>query len=96
MMHSDWIEILIGTTVGACPLLLDFFKRRGDFCTAAFEATFSPPISANSRFELFAFLSMLTMPIFFNDQLSWHCPLAVFCHSGLCRVGADPGEGAFH
>ncbi len=78
MMHSDWIEVLIGTSfwglipfAGALVAAWYYLIRciRSDIFTAE---------QRQMALELFALLGMLTMHSFFNDELSWHCPVLYF------------------
>lgn len=93
MMHSDWVEVLIGTSFwGVIP-----------FAAALLAAWWFLGVGIrNERFthdqrqlalELFAILGMLTMHSFFNDELSWHAPLLYFCTLGYAefvRVNRKP------
>jgi O-antigen ligase len=85
MMHSDWIEVLIGTSFwGVIPFA-------GALIAAwwfLFRCIRSKAFSLDQRqlaLELFALLGMLTMHSFFNDELSWHCPLLYFAILGYAE-----------
>ncbi len=78
MMHSDWIEVLIGTSFWgiipfAAALLMAWWYLYRCIRSDAFSAD-----QRQLALELFALLGMLTMHSFFNDELSWHCPLLYF------------------
>jgi O-antigen ligase len=85
MMHSDWIEILIGTSFwGLIPFAAALFAA----WWLLYKCIRSDAFSADQRqlaLELFALLGMLTMHSFFNDELSWHCPLLYFAILGYAE-----------
>lgn len=85
MMHSDWIEILIGTSIwGLIPFAAALFAA----WYYLFRCIRSDRFSGDQRqlaLELFALLGMLTMHSFFNDELSWHCPLLYFAILGYAE-----------
>ncbi len=85
MMHSDWIEVVIGTSFWglipfAAALILTWWYLirciRSDIFTAE---------QRQLAIELFALLGMLTMHSFFNDELAWHCPLLYFAILGYAE-----------
>lgn len=85
MMHSDWIEVVIGTSFWglipfAAALILTWWYL--------FRCIRSPVFTPEQRqlaVELFALLGMLTLHSFFNDELSWHCPLLYFAILGYAE-----------
>jgi len=85
MMHSDWIEVLLGTSFWglipfAAALLAAWFYL--------FRCMRSPIFTPQQRqlaLELFALLGMLTLHSFFNDELAWHCPLLYFAILGYAE-----------
>jgi hypothetical protein len=85
MMHSDWIEILIGTSFWG---LIPFTAALVAAWWYLFRCIRSDVYTADQRqlaLELFALLGMLTMHSFFNDELSWHCPLLYFAILGYAE-----------
>jgi hypothetical protein len=85
MMHSDWVEILIGTSVwGLIPFAAALFATWWLLYRCIRSAAFTPD-QRQLALELFALLGMLTMHSFFNDELSWHCPLLYFAILGYAE-----------
>ncbi len=85
MMHSDWIEILIGTSFwGLIPFAAALFAAWWLLYKCIRSDSFSPD-QRQLALELFALLGMLTMHSFFNDELSWHCPLLYFAILGYAE-----------
>jgi len=85
MMHSDWIEILIGTSIWG---LIPFTAALVAAWWYLFRCIRSDRFNSDQRqfaLELFALLGMLTMHSFFNDELSWHCPLLYFAILGYAE-----------
>jgi len=85
MMHSDWIEILIGTSIwGLIPFAGALIAAWWYLYRCIKSDVFSPD-QRQLALELFALLGMLTMHSFFNDELSWHCPLLFFAILGYAE-----------
>ncbi len=85
MMHSDWIEILIGTSIwGLIPFAGALIAAWWYLYRCIRSDVFSPD-QRQLGLELFALLGMLTMHSFFNDELSWHCPLLYFAILGYAE-----------
>jgi O-antigen ligase len=85
MMHSDWIEVLIGTSFwGLIPFAGALIAAWWYLYRCIRSNTFSPD-QRQLALELFALLGMLTMHSFFNDELSWHCPLLYFAILGYAE-----------
>jgi len=85
MMHSDWIEILIGTSIWG---IIPFAGALIAAWWYLFRCIRSDRFGDDQRqlaLELFALLGMLTMHSFFNDELSWHCPLLYFAILGYAE-----------
>jgi hypothetical protein len=85
MMHSDWIEVLIGTSFWG---LIPFAGALIAAWWYLYRCIRSDVFSRDQRqlaLELFALLGMLTMHSFFNDELSWHCPLLYFAILGYAE-----------
>lgn len=85
MMHSDWIEILIGTSIWG---LIPFAGALIAAWYYLFRCIRRDVYTSDERqlaLELFALLGMLTMHSFFNDELSWHCPLLYFAILGYAE-----------
>jgi O-antigen ligase len=85
MMHSDWVEILIGTSVwGLIPFAAALFAAWWLLYRCIRSGAFTPD-QRQLALELFALLGMLTLHSFFNDELSWHCPLLYFAILGYAE-----------
>jgi O-antigen ligase len=85
MMHSDWIEVLIGTSFWG---LIPFAGALIAAWWYLYRCIRSKAFGDDQRqlaLELFALLGMLTMHSFFNDELSWHCPLLYFAILGYAE-----------
>jgi O-antigen ligase len=85
MMHSDWIEILIGTSIwGLIPFAAALIAAWW-FLFRCVGSDHYQPEHRQLALELLAILGMLTMHSFFNDELSWHCPLLYFSILGYAE-----------
>ncbi|HEY3975347.1 MAG TPA: O-antigen ligase family protein [Candidatus Sulfotelmatobacter sp.] len=85
MMHSDWIEVLIGTSFwGIIPFAGALIAAWWYLYRCIRSDVFSPD-QRQLALEMFALLGMLTMHSFFNDELSWHCPLLYFAILGYAE-----------
>lgn len=85
MMHSDWVEILIGTSFwGVIPFAGALIAAWWLLIVAIRRKSFSPE-QRQLALECFALLSMLTVHSFFNDELSWHVPLLYFAILGYAE-----------
>jgi len=85
MMHSDWIEVLIGTSFwGLIPFAAALIAAWWYLYRCIRSEIFTPD-QRQLALELFALLGMLTMHSFFNDELSWHCPLLYFSILGYAE-----------
>ncbi len=85
MMHSDWIEVLLGTSFWG---LIPFAAALIAAWWYLFRCMRSPIFTPEQRqlaLELFALLGMLTLHSFFNDELAWHCPLLYFAILGYAE-----------
>ncbi|HLZ43904.1 MAG TPA: O-antigen ligase family protein [Candidatus Sulfotelmatobacter sp.] len=85
MMHSDWIEVLIGTSFwGLIPFAAALIAA-WYFLFRCIRSDVFTPDQRQLALEMFALLGMLTMHSFFNDELSWHCPLLYFAILGYAE-----------
>jgi O-antigen ligase len=85
MMHSDWIEVLIGTSIwGLIPFAGALFAAWYYLYRCIRSSNFTRD-QRQLALELFALLGMLTMHSFFNDELAWHCPLLYFSILGYAE-----------
>jgi len=85
MMHSDWIEILIGTSIwGLIPFTAALLAAWW-YLFRCIRSDHYLPEQRQLALELFGLLGMLTMHSFFNDELSWHCPLLYFAILGYAE-----------
>lgn len=86
MMHSDWIEIVIGTSFwglipfvaalgGAWYLLIRCLRDKRMFTVE----------QRQLAMELLAVLALLTLHSFFNNELAWHVPLMYFATLGYAE-----------
>jgi hypothetical protein len=82
MMHSDWVEILIGTSLwGLVPFAVGLLAAWWFLLRAVGSHRYRPE-QRQLALELLAILGMLTLHSFFNDELSWHAPLLYFAILG--------------
>jgi len=85
MMHSDWIEVLIGTSFwGIIPFAGALIAAWWFLARCIRSGAFGPD-QRQLALEFFALLGMLTVHSFFNDELSWHCPLLYFAILGYAE-----------
>jgi hypothetical protein len=85
MMHSDWIEVAIGTSFwGIIPFAGALIAAWWMLIKCIRSNVFSPE-QRQLALECFALLGMLTVHSFFNDELSWHCPLLYFAILGYAE-----------
>jgi hypothetical protein len=85
MMHSDWIEILIGTSFwGIIPFAAALLAAWWMLIVCIRSNVFSAE-QRQLALECFALLGVLTLHSFFNDELSWHCPLLYFAILGYAE-----------
>jgi O-antigen ligase/polysaccharide polymerase Wzy-like membrane protein len=78
MMHSDWIEVVIGTSFwGLIPFAAALILTWWYLFRCIRNPIFTPE-QRQLAIELFALLGLLTLHSFFNDELAWHCPLLYF------------------
>ena len=85
MMHSDWIEVAIGTSFwGLIPFAAALITAWWMLIACIRSNAFSPE-QRQLALECFALLGMLTVHSFFNDELSWHCPLLYFAILGYAE-----------
>jgi O-antigen ligase len=85
MMHSDWIEVVIGTSFWG---IIPFAAALIAAWYYLIRAIRSPRFTLDQRqlaLECLALLGMLTLHSFFNDELSWHCPLLYFAILGYAE-----------
>jgi O-antigen ligase len=85
MMHSDWIEVAIGTSFwGLIPFAGALIAAWWLLIKCIRSNAFSPE-QRQLGLECLALLCMLTLHSFFNDELSWHCPLLYFMILGYAE-----------
>ena len=78
MMHSDWIEILIGTSFWGIIPFAGALLAAWWFLFRCIRSERFLPEQRQLALECLGLLGMLTLHSFFNDELSWHCPLLYF------------------
>jgi O-antigen ligase len=92
MMHSDWIEVAIGTSFwGIVPFAAALFCAWYYLIRAIRSDRFTRD-QRQLALECFALLGMLTLHSFFNDELSWHCPLLYFAILGYAEFTRTRGK----
>jgi O-antigen ligase len=95
MMHSDWIEVIIGTSFWGLIPFAGALIAAWWFLARCIRSSSFGPNERQLALEFFALLGMLTVHSFFNDELSWHCPLLYFAILGYAEfvrvhMKADP------
>jgi O-antigen ligase len=85
MMHSDWIEVLIGTSFWGVIPFLGALLAAWWFLIQCVRSTSYTAAQRQLAVECLALLGMLTVHSFFNDELSWHCPLLYFAILGYAE-----------
>jgi O-antigen ligase len=92
MMHSDWIEVAIGTSFwGIIPFAAALIAA-WYFLIRCIRSNAFAPEQRQLALEFFALLGMLTLHSFFNDELSWHCPLLYFAILGYAEYVRVQGK----
>jgi len=85
MMHSDWIEVLIGTSFwGIIPFAAALLAAWWYLFRCIRSKQYEPE-QRQLAVEALGLLGMLTLHSFFNDELSWHCPLLYFSILGYAE-----------
>jgi O-antigen ligase len=85
MMHSDWIEVAIGTSFWGIIPFAGALIAAWYFLIRCIRSNAFAPDQRQLGLEFFALLGMLTLHSFFNDELSWHCPLLYFAILGYAE-----------
>jgi hypothetical protein len=85
MMHSDWIEVLIGTSFWGLIPFAGALIAAWWFLARCIRSNAFGPEQRQLALEMLALLGMLTVHSFFNDELSWHCPLLYFAILGYAE-----------
>ena len=85
MMHSDWIEVVIGTSFWGLIPFAGALIAAWWFLGRCIRSNAFGPGERQLALEFFALLGMLTVHSFFNDELSWHCPLLYFAILGYAE-----------
>ncbi len=85
MMHSDWIEVIIGTSFWGLIPFAGALIAAWWYLFRCIRSDIFTPEQRQLALELFALLGMLTLHSFFNDELSWHCPLLYFAILGYAE-----------
>jgi O-antigen ligase len=94
MMHSDWIEVLIGTSFWGLIPFAGALIAAWWFLIRCIRSNAFSPDQRQLALECFALLGMLTVHSFFNDELSWHCPLLYFAILGYAEFVRVQGKSA--
>jgi O-antigen ligase len=94
MMHSDWIEVLIGTSFWGIIPFAGALIAAWYFLIRCIRSNSFAPEQRQLGLEFFALLGMLTLHSFFNDELSWHCPLLYFAILGYAEFVRVQSKGA--
>ena len=85
MMHSDWIEVMIGTSFWGLIPFAGALLAAWWFLLRCIRSNAFAPEQRQLAIEFLALLGMLTVHSFFNDELSWHCPLLYFAILGYAE-----------
>lgn len=85
MMHSDWIEVIIGTSFWGLIPFAGALIAAWWFLFRCLRSSSFAPEQRQLALECFGLLGMLTIHSFFNDELSWHCPLLYFAILGYAE-----------
>jgi len=85
MMHSDWIEVLLGTSFWGLIPFAGALLAAWYYLFRCIRSDVFTPEQRQLALELFALLGMLTLHSFFNDELAWHCPLLYFAILGYAE-----------
>ena len=85
MMHSDWVEVIIGTSFWGLIPFAGALIAAWWFLFRCIRSNAFAPEQRQLALECFALLGMLTIHSFFNDELSWHCPLLYFAILGYAE-----------
>lgn len=85
MMHSDWIEVIIGTSFWGLVPFAGALLAAWWYLLRCIRSNAFAPEQRQLAIEFFALLGMLTLHSFFNDELSWHCPLLYFAILGYAE-----------
>ena len=85
MMHSDWIEVVIGTSFWGLIPFAGALLATWWYLFRCIRGDSFPAEQRQLALELFALLGMLTLHSFFNDELAWHCPLLYFAILGYAE-----------
>jgi O-antigen ligase len=94
MMHSDWIEVLIGTSFWGVIPFAGALIAAWWFLARCIRSNAYGPDQRQLALEFFSLLGMLTVHSFFNDELSWHCPLLYFAILGYAEFVRVQGKTA--
>jgi len=92
MMHSDWIEVAIGTSFWGLIPFAGALIAAWYFLIRCIRSNAFAPDQRQLGLEFFALLGMLTLHSFFNDELSWHCPLLYFAILGYAEFVRVQGK----
>jgi O-antigen ligase len=85
-LHSDWVEILVGTSFWGFLAMLAAVIGTGWFLL---RGRSSPRLNALERdltVECTAIMAMLTLHSMFNDELAWHPPLMFLAILGYAEL----------
>ncbi len=85
MMHSDWVEISIGTSFWG---LIPFIVALGLVWYYLLKSLFDQHVDIAQRqlsLEMIGILAMLTLHSFFNNELGWHIPVLYFTMLGFAE-----------
>jgi hypothetical protein len=85
-LHSDWLEILVGTSFWGIAAFLPAVIGTWWFLGRGTRSTWLGSAERQAAVECFAIIGMLTVHSVFNNELCWHPPLLFFAVLGYAEL----------
>lgn len=85
-LHSDWLEILVGTSFWGILAFLPAVIGTWWFLGKGIRASWLGSAERQAAVECFAVIGMLTVHSVFNNELCWHPPLLFFVVLGYAEL----------
>jgi hypothetical protein len=92
-LHSDWLEILVGTSFWGILAFLPAVIGTWWFLGRGTRAPWLGSIERQAAVECFAIIGMLTVHSVFNNELCWHPPLLFFAVLGYAELIRQRARG---